>query len=179
MPAPKRMHQITGKHAMMFLNQIEELTQDPYYKMNIRVHMALEKYIRHVRTTFMNMTWSEKSICSCQIAEMIILFLGVKSHFESVAISDQCTDSQREAARYAITEECSNVFADKLRDDYEHREWHHLKNAPINMEESVDILQAIKDKFGHAWIVNNDVRDNTDRLNPGEGSGLMDLPPIK
>lgn len=179
MSAPKRMQQITGKHMMMFFSQLEELTKDPYYKMNARLQMALEKINKYIRTTFWYMTQKEKYNCTCQMAEMLILFLGVKSHFESVAVCDQSTDSQREAARQAIAEEDSDAFAEKLRDYYVNREWHQLKSAPLNMEEAVEILQAIKNKYGNSWDLDSVAPSNPDRPKLSAGGSLLDLPPIK
>ena len=113
------------------------------------------------------------------MAEMLILFWGVKSHYESVAICDQSKDSQREEATNAITEEDSDAFAEKLRDDYVNREWPRLKNAPINMDETVEILQAIKTKYGNTWILDNVEPSKPDKPKSGSGGSLLDLPPIK
>ena len=74
MPAPKRMQEITGAHMMMFYRQLEELMEDPYYKMNVKLQMALEKINRHIRTTFQNRTRKERLNCTRQMVEMLILF---------------------------------------------------------------------------------------------------------
>ena len=173
------MQQITGEHMMMFLSQLKELMIDPYYINNFYLQVALDKLLSHLIAITSNMTITRTVRCPHLPVEMLILFLTVKSHFESVASCNQSTESQREEAKQAITEEYSESFARKVREYYDNAEWPALKSAPINIDDIVEIFHAIKTKYGNTWTLKSVAPSNPDRPKSGSGGSLLDLPPIK
>ena len=174
-----RYKEITREHIRMISQQINAIMDDQDYKTNIKLQTALGKINR--RVAILESTRNEDDIVSFNLllAEMLILFLGVSSQFETIAKSDEFTESQREHAARAISEDNSDIFADMLRHYYEVHQWQMLKSAPINKDEVVEIIQSIKTRYGNTWKSIIWMPDNPDKPKSGSGGSLLDLPPIK
>ena len=166
-PLPKQP--VTGDNIKMFVHQIGEIIKDPYNKMDFKLQMSLSKLCDYLGVVARNKNNNEIDGFPRLMGEMLCLFLSAKSQLELVADCELNTESQREAARNAITEDNSELFAKTIKGVFENTKWRVLKNAPINIEEIVEILQAYKTKYGSKWTyqkaVEMDKYINIDHVN--------------
>ena len=155
------------------------MIEDPFCKMNSKLQQALGKLNKRVGVLMRS--GSEKEVWDhyIQMYEMLVLYFATKADFQKDIDCEQSTDSQREEATNALTQDNSDRFAKKLIDNYINGSWHMLKRGPINMEETVEILQAIKIKYDHIWTLDDNVPDNSVNPESDASGGLLDLPLIK